>query len=112
LNNILTFSHDLKEFDKTVVKFAKHKTLTRISNFRRAQIEILPSHKERGILAQLFSDLRKNNLNNKSFDKNLLKEKQFNEQPSLFVRGKNFLVNYSELRNLGEGKKHTHTCPS
>jgi hypothetical protein len=47
--------------------------------------------------------LRKNNLNNKSFDKNLLKEKQFNEQPSLFVRGKNFLVNYSELRNLGEG---------
>jgi hypothetical protein len=48
--------------------------------------------------------LRKNNLNNKSFDKNLLKEKQFNEQPSLSVRGKNFLVNDNELRNLGEGK--------
>jgi prepilin-type N-terminal cleavage/methylation domain-containing protein len=29
-------------------------TLTRISNFRRAQIEILPSHKERGVFARLF----------------------------------------------------------
>jgi hypothetical protein len=48
--------------------------------------------------------LRKVSLNNKSFDGNMLEEKPFNEHPSLFVRGKNFLVNDNELRNLGEGK--------
>jgi hypothetical protein len=50
-------------------------TLTRISNFREAQIEILPSHRERGLLAQLFSYLRKGNLNNKSRNENMLEEK-------------------------------------
>jgi prepilin-type N-terminal cleavage/methylation domain-containing protein len=36
---------------KAVVEFEEHdvETLTRISNFRKAQIEILPSHKERGV---------------------------------------------------------------
>jgi prepilin-type N-terminal cleavage/methylation domain-containing protein len=37
------------ELDKPNVE-----TLTRISNFRGAQIEILPSHKERGVFAKLF----------------------------------------------------------
>jgi hypothetical protein len=131
---------------ETVAKFAKHETLTRISNFRKAQIEILPSHKERGVLvkiydlwcigmlfrkickftcsasvtrergllAQLLINLRKGNINNKLRNENMLEEKQFNEQPSLFVRGKNFLVNVCELRNLGEGKnlaKHNKSLP-
>jgi hypothetical protein len=87
-----------------LLKNDKHTTLTRISNFRKAQIEILPSHKERGLLTLLFLNLRKVSLNNKSHDKNILEEKRFNEHPSLFVRGKNFLVNDNELRNLGEGK--------
>jgi prepilin-type N-terminal cleavage/methylation domain-containing protein len=33
-------------------------TLTRISNFREAQIEILPSHRERGVFARLFHTLQ------------------------------------------------------
>jgi type II secretory pathway pseudopilin PulG len=41
------------ELDKPNVE-----TLTRISNFRGAQIEILPSHKERGVFARLFHHLQ------------------------------------------------------
>jgi hypothetical protein len=47
--------------------------------------------------------LRKGNINNKLRNENMLEEKSFSERPSLFVRGKNFLVNVCELRNLGEG---------
>jgi hypothetical protein len=46
--------------DKAVAEFEGQsvETLTRISNFRRAQIEILPSHSERGIFARLFHPLQ------------------------------------------------------
>jgi prepilin-type N-terminal cleavage/methylation domain-containing protein len=108
LNLIQNLFDEIKQ-NEAVAKFAKHETLTRISNFRRAQIEILPSHRERGILAQLLINLKKGNLNKKSHDRNILEETQFNEPPSLFVRGKNFLVNDNELRNLGEGKSLSKT---
>jgi type II secretory pathway pseudopilin PulG len=99
-------------------------TLTRISNFREAQIEILPSHRERGVFARLFPPLQGNEILNQlmaapthtgSVDSSLVASlckvqndtepcgQVIDAPPSLSVRGKNFLVNCGELRNLGEG---------
>jgi hypothetical protein len=72
----------------SVAKNAGTTTLTRISNFRKAQIEILPSHNERGLLAQLFLNLRKDNINDKLFNGNILGIKQFNAPLSLCEREK------------------------